>query len=194
MRGSCIPGSSQPRRAYVASHQRLRGALRSSRGGARVPFLAGVLVLPHAARGAAPCTTSTNPHTQLDQQPTDSSVREELARRVFALPGVIEQPSGISVPGARALGLAPREPVGPPEAFLIDCEFAHLHPAPDYSLHATLPLELAQAAIDAGWAEPHPMARRGLIASTAVMLYAPRDTSEVGVIETRASHAFASPN
>jgi hypothetical protein len=44
--------------------------------------------------------------------------------------------------------LAPGEAVGPPEAFLIDREFAHLHPAPDYSLHAMLPLELAQAAID----------------------------------------------
>ena len=123
-------------------------------------------------------------------------MREELARRVFALPGVIEQPSGISLPGARALMLAPGEPVGPREAFLIDREFAHLHPAPDYSLHAMLPLELAQAAIDAGWAEPHPVARRGLLPSTAVMLYAPRDTSEVGVIETlvRASHAFARPS
>ena len=91
--------------------------------------------------GQRPRTTSTNPHTQ--QQPTDSSVREELALRVFGLPGVIEQPSGISVPGARALVLAPGEPAGPPEAFLIDREFAHLHPAPDYSLHAILPFELA---------------------------------------------------
>ena len=63
--------------------------------------------------GQRPRTTSTNPHTQLDQQPTDSFVREELARRVFALPGVIEQPSGISVPGARALVLAAGEPSVP---------------------------------------------------------------------------------
>jgi Family of unknown function (DUF5519) len=173
------------------------GALRSSRRGVRRwhPWPVSSSSLTRR-EGQRPRTTSTNPHTQLDQQPTDSSVREELARRVFALPGVIEQPSGISVPGARALMLAPGEPVGPPEAFLIDREFAHLHPAPDYSLHAMLPLELAQAAIDAGWAEPHPMARRGLIPSTAVMLYAPRDTSEVGVTETlvRASHAFARPS
>jgi hypothetical protein len=58
---------------------------------------------------------------------------------------VIERPSGISVPGARALMLATGEPVGPLEAFLIDRELPHLHPAPDYSLHAMLPLELAQA-------------------------------------------------
>jgi hypothetical protein len=150
--------------------------------------------LPRRA-GDRPRTTPTNPHTQLDQQPADPSLTEELARRVFSLPGVIEQPSGISVPGARALTLAAGEPVGPPEAFLIDREFAHLHPAPDHSLHAMLPLELAREAIDAGWAEPHPVARRGLIPPTAVMLYAPRDPGEVDVIETlvRASHAFARP-
>ena len=150
--------------------------------------------LPRRA-GDRPRTTPTNPHTQLDQQPADPSLTEELARRVFSLPGVIEQPSGISVPGARALTLAAGEPVGPPEAFLIDREFAHLHPAPDHSLHAMLPLDLAREAIDAGWAEPHPVARRGLIPPTAVMLYAPRDPGEVDVIETlvRASHAFARP-
>jgi hypothetical protein len=145
--------------------------------------------------GDRPRTTPTNPHTQLDQQPTDLAWVEELARRVFALPGVTEQPSRISVPGARALVLAPEEAIGPPEAFLIDREFAHLHPAPDYSLHAMLPTETVTEAVAAGWAEPHPVALRGLIPPTAVMLYAPRDEAELDVIEAlvRASHAFARP-
>jgi luciferase-like monooxygenase len=145
--------------------------------------------------GDRPRTTATNPHTQLDQQPTDLRCVEELAQRVFALPGVIEEPSRISVPGARALVVAPGEPVGPPEAFLIDREFAHLHPAPDHSLHAMLPTETVSEAVTAGWAEPHPVARRGLIPPTAVMLYAPRDEAELEVIESlvRASHAFARP-
>jgi len=145
--------------------------------------------------GARPRTTPTNPHTQLDQQPTDSRLTEELARRVFALPGVVEEPSGISVPGARALVLAPGEPAGPPEAFLIGREFAHLHPDPDHSLHAMLPTETVNEAVAAGWAEPHPVALRGLIPSTAVMLYAPRDEEELDVIDrlVRASHAFARP-
>jgi len=143
--------------------------------------------------GARPRTTPTNPHTQLDQQPTDRRLIEELARRVFALAGVVEQPSGISVPGARALVLAPGEPAGPPESFLIDREFAHLHPDPDHSLHAMLPTETVAEAVAAGWAEPHPVALRGLIPATAVMLYAPRDEAELEVIErlVRASHAFA---
>lgn len=143
--------------------------------------------------GDRPRTTPTNPHTQLDQQPTDLTWVEELARRIFSLPGVIEQPSRISVPGARALVLAPEEATGPPEAFLIDREFAHLHPAPDHSLHAMLPAETVTEAVAAGWAEPHPVALRGLIPPTAVMLYAPRDEAELDVIEAlvRASHAFA---
>ena len=145
--------------------------------------------------GDRPRTTPTNPHTQLDQQPTELRWVEELADRVFALPGVVEEPSRISVPGARALVLEAGEPAGPPEAFLIDREFAHLHPAPDHSLHAMLPTETVTEAVAAGWAEPHPVALRGLIPPTAVMLYAPRDEAELEVIEglVRASHAFARP-
>lgn len=145
--------------------------------------------------GDRPRTTPTNPHTQLDQQPTDVRWIQELARRAFALPGVLEEPSRISVPGARALVLAPSEPTGPPEAFLVGREFAHLHPAPDHSLHAMLPPETVTDAVAAGWAEPHPVALRGLIPRTAVMLYAPRDEAELEVIERllRASHAFARP-
>jgi hypothetical protein len=145
--------------------------------------------------GSRPRTTPTNPHTQLDQQPVDARWGEELARRVFALPGVVEESSRISVPGARALVLEDGEPLGPAEAFLIGREFAHLHPAPDHSLHAMLPMETAEEAVAAGWAEPHPVALRGLIPPTAVMLYAPRDEAELGVVEAlvRASHAFARP-
>jgi len=143
--------------------------------------------------GDRPRTTPTNPHTQLDQQPADARWTDELARRIFGLPGVVEEPSRISVPGARALVLAPDEANGPPEAFLIDREFAHLHPAPDHSLHAMIPTEIASEAVAAGWAEPHPVAVQGLIPPTAVMLYAPRDEGELDVIEglVRASHAFA---
>jgi hypothetical protein len=142
--------------------------------------------------GPRPTTTPTNPHTQLDQQPADTVQRELLAATAFALPGVEERPSMISVPGARALWLT-EGAEGPPEAFMIGSEFAHLHPGADQSLHAMLPPELAEEAVAAGWAEVHPVARRGLIPANAVMLYAPRDDVEREVIETllRAAHAFA---
>lgn len=143
-------------------------------------------------QGPRPTTTPTNPHTQLDQQPTGSEPREALAEAIFALPGVVEVPSRISVPGARALWLEEGAD-GPPEAFMIGCEFAHLHPGPDQSLHAMLPPAVAAQAMAAGWAEPHPMARLGFIPGTAVMLYAPRDDAEREVVEqlVRVSHAFA---
>lgn len=132
-------------------------------------------------RGARPTTTPTNPHTQLDQQPEDRDQRERLAQTLFALPGVDERPSQISVPGARALCLS--DSVGAPgDAFMVGTEFAHLHPGDDQSLHVMLPPDLVAEAIDAGWAEQHPVARRGGIPGNAVMLYAPRDDHERAVV------------
>jgi hypothetical protein len=151
------------------------------------------LPLPQRS-GPRPRTTPTNPHTQLDQQPADLAIRDELARRLFSLEGVEERPSAISVPGARALWLADPDAGGPSEAaFLVGREFAHLHPRDDQSLHAMLPPALAEEAIDAGWAELHPVARLGLIPETAVMIYAPRDEEELEVVErlVRASYDFA---
>jgi hypothetical protein len=85
-------------------------------------------ILPKRS-GSRPRTTPTNPHTQLEQNP-EREVVEELARRVFDLPGVGERPSAISVPGARALWLREDVPAGPREAFMIGQEFAHIHPMP----------------------------------------------------------------
>jgi GNAT superfamily N-acetyltransferase len=146
--------------------------------------------------GPRPRTTPSNPHTQLDQQPAAGEagrLRADLASRVFALPDVKERPSAISVPGARALWLTEAAARGPREAFLVGTEFAHLHPAPDWSLHAALPPLVAEQAIEAGWAEVHPVARLGLIPANVVMIYAPRDDREVETVEAlvRAAHAFA---
>jgi hypothetical protein len=139
-------------------------------------------------KGTQPSTTPTNPHTQLDQQPGDVGPRQALAGIVFALEGVEERPSIISVPGARALWLRDDLGTGPSEAFMIEREFAHLHPAPDHSLHMALPLEVAEVVFRQGWGELHPVAAQGLIPQTAVMIYAPRDADEVrtvaGLVET----------
>lgn len=143
-------------------------------------------------RGPRPETTPTNPHMQLDQLPP-GRVLAVLADLLFVLPGVREQPSAISVPGARALWLEPNDARGPREAFLVGREFAHLHPPPEGSLHAALPPSLAAASIARGWAEIHPIARLGLIPGNVIMLYAPRDDGEVAVVLglVRAALAFA---
>ena len=137
-------------------------------------------VLPDRV-GMRPRTTPTNPHRQLDQRPSPAIIAE-LARALFGLPHVREAPSAISVPGARGLWLEPAEAQGPHEAFLVGTEFAHLHPLPDGSLHAALPPSVATEAISHGWAEVHPMARLGVVGPNVVMIYAPRDREEVGVV------------
>jgi hypothetical protein len=48
---------------------------------------------------------------------------------------------------------------------MVGVEFAPLHGASDGSLHAALPPDVAAQAITRGWAEFHPLARRGMIAA-----------------------------
>lgn len=145
-------------------------------------------------RGARPRTTSAFPHSQLDQQPEDPRLIDRLADRAFGLHGVVERPSSISVPGARALVLADDRAAGPDAAFIRGREFAHFHPGPDWSLHLMLPASTADVAIEAGWAELHLVARTRDFPGSAVMVYAPRDADEAEVVWTllQASHAFAS--
>ena len=73
---------------------------------------------------------------------------------------------------------------------MIGTEFAHLHPAPDQSLHLVVPPDVASGLIQAGWAELHPVARRGLITSGAVMVYAPRDEEEAEVVSQIVTASF----
>src|SRR5512146_1949484 len=89
-------------------------------------------------RANVPRPPPSNPHTQLEQN-APPAMYDALARRLFALPHVVEGPSGVSVPGARALLVEPSHRLGPRDSFMIGREFAHLHPATDGSLHACLP-------------------------------------------------------
>ena len=131
--------------------------------------------------GRKPRTTPDPPHSQLDQI-SPPEMFEALAARIFSFPEIEERPSIISVPGARALWLPNCEKCGPPEAFMVGCEFAHLHPPSDGSLHAALPPPLAEAAIANGWAEIHPVALTGQIPRNVVMVYGPRDPAEVEIV------------
>ncbi len=68
-----------------------------------------------------------------------------------------------------------------------------MHPAPDQSLHVTLPERRAREAIEAGWAEHHPLVAEGRLPPTHVMVYAPRDDAELEVVYglVRESYQFA---
>lgn len=142
--------------------------------------------------GPRPVTTNTNPHKQLEQNPSRKRY-DELTERMFSLPDARRTPSKISVPGARASILDEGVEAGAREAFLIDREFCHLHPPADDSLHMALPMAVAEEAKASGWAESHPVAEQGLIPEPIVMVYAPRDTEELTVVQrlVDASYRFA---
>jgi Family of unknown function (DUF5519) len=131
--------------------------------------------------GPKPRTTVHEPHQQIDQH-ADPALWDELHRLCFSLPSVTEEDSKISVPGARALVLDETVARGVNEAFIIEREFAHIHPRPDASTHLKLPLELAVLAIGAGWAEPHNVVWLGLAPANTVMLFAPRTQEELDTI------------
>lgn len=128
--------------------------------------------------GPRPLTNKNMPHSQIGVMPVPD-VNAGLFRRAFALPDVTNRPTVISVPGARALWLDERLPLVHPEAIVAGREFAHIHP--DGSLHVSLSPERAREAIEAGWAEPHPMAQY-MGNDGMVMLYTPRTNEELDVI------------
>lgn len=133
--------------------------------------------LPRRA-GPRPATHKGMPHAQIGVRPVPE-VNAELFRRCFSLPDVRNEPTRLSVPGARALWLSEDLSLAHPEVIVVGREFAHIHP--DGSLHASLPPERAREAIEAGWAEPHPLAAvMGDVGM--VMLYTPRTMEELDVI------------
>ena len=88
------------------------------------------------------------------------------------------RPTIISVPGARGLWLDESVTHVRPGVILAGREFTHIHP--DGSMHLTLPPDRAREAIEAGWAEPHPIARQmGL--EGMVLVYTPRTFGELEV-------------
>jgi len=142
--------------------------------------------------GDRPTTGPEMPHQQLDQT-APPELQEELWQRMAGLEGVRTGRSGISLPDTRALHLDPALALGPPEAFLTENEFAHLHGSSDGSLHAVLPPDVVAQAIESGWAEFHPLARRRMLPAAIVMIYGPRDEAELETVWqlVKIGYAFA---
>ena len=140
----------------------------------------GIWKVPQRA-GPKPRTTATNPHQQVDQN-APGAMQEALFRRACGLPGVIARPSQISVKGARGFWLPKELAAGPPDAFMIGEEFAHLHPAYDGSLHMKLPFDCIAEVLAKGWGELHPSAPQEFAPGKTVMIYGPRDEIELDVV------------
>jgi hypothetical protein len=151
-----------------------------------------MLTLPRR-EGPTPRTTTSAPHQQLDQTAPPESYAA-LKARAFDFPAVERRPSIISVPGAEALWLTEEPEERCAHAFLVGNEFAHVHPPYDGSLHMMLPRAEVHQVLEKGWGELHPLALEGLIPPTAVMIFGPRDDTEVDVVLELigASHRFAS--
>ena len=109
------------------------------------------------------------------------------------MPGTFVCPSLISVPGSRAFVLDDSTPTPSSQVFMIAREFAHIHPPVDGSLHMVMPPHIVRQVVERGWGEQHPVARMGLIPSTTMMVYGPRDASEVEIVLMllKASWSFA---
>jgi len=142
-------------------------------------------------QGARPATTNTNPHTQLTQQPEDLSFIHDLQTWAFELTNIEKRSSLVSVPGATAMFMEKEHACTSCNAFMIDTEFAHFHPHPDYSLHLGLPKEDAEVIIEKGWGEWHPLIKRGFLPPNIIMMYAPRDQEEFEVAKFILGHSYA---
>jgi hypothetical protein len=129
--------------------------------------------------GPRPFTTSGVPHIQVDVEPVPE-VDETLRARAFALPGVENRPTVVSLPGGRGLWLDEDVPLARPDMILAGREFSHFHT--DGSLHAPLPVDRALEAVEAGWGVLHPWVDRDEIPDGLVMLYTPQSNEEAEVI------------
>ena len=116
--------------------------------------------------GDRPRVTKGIPQIQLADTASDELL-VALSEWAFSLRGIDEQPSRASLPGARALTVAPHLPANR-QAMIVGREFAHIHVPPDGagSLHLRLPDAQAAEVVNAGWGEWHPFAVNGTMPTT----------------------------
>jgi hypothetical protein len=143
-------------------------------------MLTSLAILTHPRAGDRPRMNKTLPHLQLDQLPTPEAM-EELIGCSLQIPCVRSKQSRMASPRSCALYLTDDLAAGPPEAFIDENEFCHLHPMPEGGTHLTLPKLLREEVVRLGWGELHPIAAAGLL-TTLVTVYAPRDRREIATV------------
>ena len=147
------------------------------------------IFVPPPRTGPRPRTRLALPHLQMEQWPPEEIV-EQLVDRCLRLPYVRPRESRMASPQSLALSLPDRFAAGPPDAFIDDHEFCHLHPLPEGSIHLTLPYEIRRSAVAKGWAEQHPAARLGIMPQALVMVYAPRNARELAIVMELISSSY----
>jgi hypothetical protein len=124
-------------------------------------------------------TSGTVPHVQIGVRPV-TAINDELLRRAFALPGVENRPTIVSLPGALGMWLSNDIPLAHPEVIIAGREFAHIHP--DGSLHLPLPFERALEVATKGWGERHPWADKREGWDGLVIIFTPQSMSELDIV------------
>ena len=129
--------------------------------------------------GPTPRTTRGIPHKQFTAT-LIPELRDDLLRRVAALPNVRVAPTEVSLPGATGFKLDDQLELAHGEIIVGGREFGHVHP--DGSLHLSLSKQRAKDAILAGWAVLHPWSQVRPHWDGFVLIYTPRSQAEADVI------------
>ncbi len=145
------------------------------------------IVLPQR-QSPIPQTTNGVPHVQLGIEP-DPVLSELLLESVATFPGVTLGPTRVSLPGAVGFQIDQDVTLAHPEVVVGGREFAHLHP--DGSLHASLNPELAEAAVQAGWAVSHPWANQREGWEGFVMIFTPTSEGELDVVTMLVEQSYS---
>lgn len=135
-----------------------------------------------------PETTNGVPHVQIGVD-ADPQLSAELLNRVATFPGVVIGATRVSLPGAVGFRFEDDLTLSHPEAIVGGREFAHVHP--DGSLHASLRPETARAAVEAGWATPHPWSDQRAGWEGFVMIYTPATAAELDVVFQLVQSSYA---
>ncbi|MGF1866050.1 DUF5519 family protein [Enterovibrio norvegicus] len=126
-----------------------------------------------------PATTNSVPHVQLGGE-SNPALLKDLMARASRIPGVDVRETVISMSGTKGFWIEEYVTLANPQSIVGGREFAHMHP--DGSLHASLSPDLAVKAVNAGWATPHPWAKKRLGWEGFVMIYTPTTVSEVDTV------------
>jgi hypothetical protein len=137
-----------------------------------------------ARAGPRPTVAGIAPHRQTTQRaPAQLFAQLSAALHELAARHCTRLGEGTSCFEKHGTGLFARHPV------VRTCrgEICHVHPS-DGSLHLSLHPADAKLVLERGWGERHPLARGGwfrrFVPREFVMVYAPRDEKEVGVVVT----------
>ncbi|MCB1337905.1 MAG: hypothetical protein KDK10_10825 [Maritimibacter sp.] len=157
---------------------------------AGVPLPPGLRRLATRA-GARPRLAPKWPCAQLDSL-APAALVEALAAAVGAFDGVRAVAAPFEAPGT-GFSLSDDLARGQPEAFIGGGCFLVL--APGGAMHLSLRPDWAQKVVNHGWATVHPFARymAGAVPPQSLVVYAPRDDRELGVVThiAAAAHAYA---